>query len=194
MKLNKLAIVILALSALMVFTSCAPKMPDKAMEKESDKQVMVEEKVEKEMAEEIKKEEPVPDYMITTFDGEKVNLFDNQKTYVKVWASWCSVCLSGLDEYNDLAGSDTDFRVLNLVAPGNFGELSKADLKEWWSGLQADYPNMDILLDMDGQFFTDMGVRAFPTSVYIDSNNEVVDVVIGHNPNDFILDKMNGIE
>ena len=193
MKFKGLATMALVLSALLVFTACAPTVVKDDMKKDDKaKQEMVEEE-KQEMVEE-EKQEMMTEYEIYTLNGEKVNLFDGQKTYVKVWASWCSVCLSGLGEVDELFASDTDFKVTTVVAPGNYGELSEEDFITWREGLSEDYPNIEVLVDRNGDFFSDMGIRAFPTSVYIGSNNEVQSVVIGHNANDAILENMMGIE
>ena len=40
-----------------------------------------------------------------------------EKVYVKYWASWCSICLAGLDELNTLAAQDNDFKVITIVSP-----------------------------------------------------------------------------
>jgi len=171
MKTKRMVFIVMALAIVFVFVSCAP-----GAEKTEVKEEMSEQKTR----------------IVYTLDGEEVNLLDGERTYVKAWASWCSICLSGLGELDELAASDTDFRVLSVVAPNSPGEMSEEDFKEWWAGL--DYENIEVLFDRDSEFFNEVGVRAFPTSVYIGSNGEYAKSVVGHNANDFILETMNEIE
>ena len=63
---------------------------------------------------------PAPAATFTDFDGNPVTLesFHGKPLYIKFWASWCSICLSTLQETDTLSGMDTDFDVVTVVAPG----------------------------------------------------------------------------
>ena len=67
---------------------------------------------------------PAPEAVFTDFDGNAVSLesFQGKPLYIKFWASWCSICLSSLRETDELAGMDSDFTVITVVAPGVDGE------------------------------------------------------------------------
>lgn len=194
MKFKGYVFMALMLSLLLVFAACTPKAAVDNM-KPADK-----------AGEEMTEEAPMEDadqeadkmdgktMIVYTFDGQEVNLLDGQRTYVKAWASWCSICLSGLGEVDELFASDTDFRVVTVVSPSNYGEQNEEDFKEWWNGLKSEYPNVEVLIDSNGEFFKDIEMRAFPTSVYINSNGEYQEKKIGHNANDLILSTMEGVE
>ena len=129
-----------------------------------------------------------------TFDGKTVNLSDykGKKVYIKVWASWCPTCLAGLPEVDSLAANHSDDTVvLSVVAPGVNREKKAEDFKEWFSGLE--YKNLPVLMAETPDFFKQVGVIGYPTSVFINANGELVQVHPGHLANEDIqkqLDKM----
>ena len=129
-----------------------------------------------------------------TFDGKKVNLSDykGKKVYIKVWASWCPTCLAGLPEVDSLAANHSDDTViLSVVAPGVNREKKAEDFKEWFSGLE--YKNLPVLMAETPDFFKQVGVIGYPTSVFINQNGEIVQAHPGHLSNEDIqkqLDKM----
>ena len=129
-----------------------------------------------------------------TFDGKTVNLSDykGKKVYIKVWASWCPTCLAGLPEVDSLAANHSeDTVVLSVVAPGVNREKKAEDFKEWFSGL--DYKNLPVLMAETPDFFKQVGVIGYPTSVFINANGELVQAHPGHLANEDIqkqLDKM----
>ena len=129
-----------------------------------------------------------------TFDGKTANLSDykGKKVYIKVWASWCPTCLAGLPEVDSLAANHSeDTVILSVVAPGVNREKKAEDFKEWFSGL--DYKNLPVLMAETPDFFKQVGVIGYPTSVFINANGELVQVHPGHLANEDIqkqLDKM----
>ena len=136
----------------------------------------------------------VVDASFKTFDGKTVNLSDykGKKVYIKVWASWCPTCLAGLSEVDSLAANHSDDTViLSVVAPGVNREKKAEDFKEWFSGL--DYKNLPVLMAETPDFFKQVGVIGYPTSVFINANGELVQAHPGHLSNEDIqkqLDKM----
>ena len=129
-----------------------------------------------------------------TFDGKTVNLSDykGKKVYIKVSASWCPTCLAGLPGVDSLAANHSeDTVVLSVVAPGVNREKKAEDFKEWFSGLE--YKNLPVLMAETPDFFKQVGVIGYPTSVFINQNGEIVQAHPGHLSNEDIqkqLDKM----
>ena len=77
-----------------------------------------------------------PMFVLEDLDGNTFALEDSgQKVYVKYWASWCSICLAGLEELDTLAANETDFRVISIVNPNYKGEMSSEKFKEWYASL-----------------------------------------------------------
>ena len=124
----------------------------------------------------------------TTLDGKQVSLADykGKKIYLKFWASWCPICLSGLADITQLSEMPPkDSVVLTVIAPGVNREKSLEDFKEWFMGV--DYHSLPVLVDKDGQFLKKLGVVGYPTSAFIDADGKVVRVQPGHVSNDDIV-------
>lgn len=130
--------------------------------------------------------EQAPGFELMALDGSTVNLEDlkGQKVYVKFWASWCSICVSGLPELDDLSGSNETFTVLTIVSPGASGEKSAEAFKEWFAGKNTK--NIVVLFDEGGEVRREYGVRGVPTSAYIGSDGVLVKTMPGHVGNDQI--------
>ena len=115
----------------------------------------------------------------TTLDGKQVSLADykGKKVYIKFWASWCPICLSGLADITQLSEMPPkDSVILTVIAPGVNREKSL-----------EDYHSLPVLVDKDGQFLKKLGVVGYPTSAFIDANGKVVRVQPGHVSNDDIV-------
>ncbi|MGB3367996.1 MAG: redoxin family protein [Acidaminobacteraceae bacterium] len=125
------------------------------------------------------------DFTLKNLNGDDVMLssLQGEKVYIKFWASWCSICLAGLEDIDMLAGQD-DFRVITIVSPGYNGEKNTDDFKEWF--VTRETKNLEVLLDEGGAVTKAYGVRAYPTSVYIGSDGVLIKVLPGHNSNDNI--------
>jgi len=133
------------------------------------------------MSEEMMNDGPMaPTFALMDLDGNTVDLagLKGEKVYVKFWASWCPICLSGLDEMDTLAGEMNDFKVITVVAPGYNGELKEDEFKEWFKTRGTE--NMTVLLDDGGQITKQFGVRGYPTSVFIGSDGVLVQQFPGH--------------
>jgi len=68
----------------------------------------------------------VKEFSLQGLDGKTYRLSDykGKKVYLKFWASWCSICLSTLEDTNELAKEEAgkDYVVLSVVAPTFNGE------------------------------------------------------------------------
>lgn len=112
-----------------------------------------------------------PDFNLVGMDGKAYRLSDfrGKKLYIKFWASWCSICLSSLGDTEKFAQNQgDDYVVLTLVAPEQNGEMSLDEFKKWYPSL--GYDNLPVLFDDGGQLLEIFGVRAYPSSVFIDSD------------------------
>ncbi|MFF5994529.1 redoxin family protein [Lysinibacillus sp. KU-BSD001] len=136
-----------------------------------------------------------PTFELVDVNGKTHNLADykGQKVYVKFWASWCSICLAGLEELNTLAGEEQDFVVLTIVSPGFNNEKKTDAFIKWFSGVE-EASNITVLLDEDGTVAKQFGVRAYPTSSYIGSDGTLIQTLPGHVSNEHIIETFKGIE
>ena len=126
---------------------------------------------------------PAPSFELKDIKGNvhKLSDYTGKKVYIKFWASWCSICLAGLDEVDTLAGENNDFQVLTVVSPGFRGEQSKEDFIKWFDSLGKK--NLTVLIDTDGTLATKLGVRGYPTSVFIGSDGVLVKTTPGQKSN-----------
>lgn len=131
--------------------------------------------------------ETAPQFELVDLEGNSHSLSDykGQKVYIKFWASWCSICLSGMSELNNLAGEENDFVVLSIVSPSSNAEKNSDSFKKWFERVD-DTENIQVLLDENGPIFNDYGVLAYPTSVYIGSDGVLVKSTPGHSSNEQI--------
>lgn len=146
------------------------------------------------MAVEVKnKGKEANDFTLTDINGETHTLSDykGKKVYLKFWASWCSICVAGLSEGDELAGADNDFEVLTIVSPGFSGEKNAEAFTEWFNGLGTEH--MNVLFDEGGDIAKAYGVRGYPTSAYIGSDGILVKQQPGHNSNEKITESFEAI-
>ncbi|MBT2282972.1 redoxin family protein [Paenibacillus polymyxa] len=139
------------------------------------------------------KGETAPEFSLRDLKGNTVGLSDVQgkKVYVKYWASWCSICLAGLEDLNNLAGQDNDFQVITIVTPDYKGEKSSQAFTEWFD--QQPYDNITVLLDEKGVWAKEFGVRAYPSSFYIGSDGILAKSQPGHASNEQIMESLQEI-
>ena len=107
-------------------------------------------------------------------------LFTGSKpTLITLWASWCPLCLSELQETQDWS-SDPDFAGANLVtivSPGILGEQKTDEFKQWYAGL--NYPQLPLRLDPSGQLIKALGVKVYPSWAVLDAQGQLARVIKG---------------
>lgn len=103
---------------------------------------------------------------------------DGKPAYIKLWASWCPICLSGLEEIDNLSKEKKNFEVVTIVSPGLVGEKKTEDFKKWYKSL--NYKNIKVLLDEKGEVSKILNVRVYPTSAVISADGKVQKVIPGH--------------
>ena len=68
------------------------------------------------------------DVQLKDLNNQPVTLsqYKGKPVYVKMWASWCPICLAGLAEIDDLsAEKDRNFEVITIVSPDHKGEKAR---------------------------------------------------------------------
>jgi len=105
--------------------------------------------------------------------------YKGKKVYIKVWASWCPICLSGLNEINSLsADKNKNFTVITIVSPGLKGEKPTDKFIQWYKGL--NYKNIIVLLDEKGTVIKKAKISGYPTNLILDSNLNIISTSQGH--------------
>lgn len=152
--------------------------------------------------------EPTGTAMESTFKGDAYNFklldtkgnehsledFAGKKVYVKFWATWCPSCLEGLEELGVLheqTKDREDIVVLSVVAPGYSGEKSSSKFIEWYNGQNLQFT---VLLDEGGNSFYEYGIRAVPSSFFIDTKGNITESKLGHVGNEEILEILDSLQ
>ena len=105
--------------------------------------------------------------------------YKGKKVYIKVWASWCPICLSGLNEINSLsADKSKNFTVITIVSPGIKGEKPTDKFIQWYKGL--NYKNITVLLDEKGTVIKRAKILGYPSNIILDSNLNIISTSQGH--------------
>ena len=109
----------------------------------------------------------VQEFNLQGVDGKTYRLSDykGKKVYLKFWASWCSICLSTLEDTNELAKEEAgkDYVVLSVVAPTSL-----------------DYKDFPVLLDSKGELLQEYGIRSYPSALFIASDGTLAKTHIGY--------------
>lgn len=106
----------------------------------------------------------------------------NKPTLVKFWASWCPLCLGTLEETESWR-KDAKFAGLNVVtvaSPDHLNEQNSTDFKTWYAGVEADYPNLPVLIDESGELIRKLGVQVYPSWAILDKQGNLVLLVKGN--------------
>ncbi|MGT2754437.1 redoxin family protein [Streptococcus ovis] len=188
MKKLQLLTIALACTSLLVACSTQVKTNGKATEstkmvKETDKLSHKKEMKDDQMsdAKQMNDGKKASDFSLMGVDGKTYNLsdFKGKKVYLKFWASWCPICLAGLEEVDGLAkDAPADTVILSVVSPNKKGEQSEEDFKKWYKEL--GHKNLPVLLDPSGKLIEEYGVRVYPTSAFIGSDGIITKVMPGH--------------
>ena len=105
--------------------------------------------------------------------------YKGKKVYIKVWASWCPICLSGLNEINSLsADKNKNFTVITIVSPGLKGEKPTDKFIQWYKGL--NYKNITVLLDEKGTVIKRAKILGYPSNIILDKNLNIISTSQGH--------------
>ncbi len=115
------------------------------------------------------------------------NVIDSSKpTLVKFWASWCPLCLGTLEE-TEAWRSNPAFAGLNVItvaSPGQLNEKETADFKQWYAGVQGDYPKLPVLIDQvdtkSGSLIHQLGVQVYPSWAILDKRGNLVRLIKGN--------------
>lgn len=109
----------------------------------------------------------------------QVQVVGGRPTLIKLWASWCPLCLAQLEETQGWK-KDPDFRGINLVtlvSPGVLGEQKVAAFNQWYKGL--NYPALPVLLDEQGVMVKFGRIQVYPSWLLLDAEGRLLRLVQG---------------
>lgn len=118
-----------------------------------------------------------PDFTLTGLDGQTYTLSElrGHPILLNLWASWCPPCRAEMPAIQQVYEEyrSQGFLVLAMNATSQDDPASARTFAE---GLGLTYP---ILLDETGDVAHLYGLRALPTTFFIDADGRIADVVIG---------------
>lgn len=128
-------------------------------------------------------------------NGQTVNLADyrGKPVYIKFWATWCPLCLAGLEDFAEIAeqyDQSGDLQILSVVAPGIGSEMGEQDFIDWANSQKLTFP---ILMDNGGVVNKQFGIKAYPTSVFLDEKGNVVESNTGDIPKEELKSKLESL-
>lgn len=133
-----------------------------------------------------------PDFVTQTLEGKDVKLsdFKGQVVILDFWATWCGPCMAAMPHTQEVA---KHYKDQGVVVLGACTSDTRAKFEEWVQRNAATYP--DIVWTHDkaergperasNKLY---GVRGIPTQFVIDRTGKVVDIVIGYQKGEVILD------
>ena len=194
-KLTLLAIFALSLT----LSSC----DQQNKEDTDDQKLQAENQVEENINQQIKDEKEIEDeketeseysIVLEDKDGNPVSLADykGKKTFVEFWASWCPVCLTGLEQLDQLSKNASDYNIVSVVSPGLLGEMPKDEFIEWFDDL--GHENIEVIFDTNGEFIDEFNIRSTPTNVFLNSDGDVEKVLLGQMPEEMVKEILAEIE
>lgn len=116
----------------------------------------------------------IPAIELVDVYGRTVNLqeFQGRPTVINVWASWCPPCRR---EMPALSRTQQKYPEINFVFV-NHREAAPTVTR--FLG-RLDAPLDNVLLDRKGKLVKQVGIRAFPTTLFLDASGRVVSSHLG---------------
>ena len=121
------------------------------------------------------------DVQLKDLSNQPVSLaqYKGKPVYIKMWASWCPICLAGLAEIDDLsAEKNLDFNVITIASPGQKNEQNGPKFINWYKGL--DYKNITVLLDENGEIIKRANVLGYPFNLLLDKDLNLIKAQPGY--------------
>jgi peroxiredoxin len=115
-----------------------------------------------------------PDFTLQTIQGESVTLSDlrGQPVIVNFWATWCPPCRAEMPDFQSVH-QDYNGRVTLLGV--NQGETAPV-ITTFAAEVGITYP---MLVDADSAVNQTYGIRALPTTIFVDADGVVREVYSG---------------
>lgn len=125
----------------------------------------------------------IPNLSLTNLEGKSASLQNDyqekDKLYVfSFWATWCTPCISELDELNDVQEEWKKAVNFEVVAVSTDDSRTQKRVKPLINGKGWDY---QVLLDTNQDFKRAMGIVNIPYTIVV-KNGEIVHIQNGYVP------------
>ena len=122
--------------------------------------------------------EAAPNFELQNLDGQSISLSSlrGKPVLVNFWATWCGPCVSEMPYIQEIHEEWSDRGLMVLAI--NIGD-SAAEAEQF---LQEHNLSLPVLLDTRNVVASQYGIRAIPTTFFIDKDGIVRNKVIGAFP------------
>jgi len=112
---------------------------------------------------------PLPDVTVQNLQGDGIATADllGQPLVINIWGSTCGPCkeeLPAFAEAHQLYGDEVRFVGIDYLPPSDREEQFARD-----KGVQYE-----LLYDADGEFVTEVGIAAFPVTLFVTADGTIV--------------------
>lgn len=104
---------------------------------------------------------------IKSLTNETINLKNNQKKVIYIWSTWCIVCK------NTLWLVKLNTKILNFFGVPFYSIEEGENLNELQKYIQEKKIQFPVFLGNEN-FFQKVGIRGYPTYIFINSNSEII--------------------
>ncbi len=121
----------------------------------------------------------VPNFRLKNLNNRTVSfnsLKGEQFTVIDFWATWCKPCVKSIPKLVEMSDEFEDQGV-QFIGISIDGPRNLAKVKPFARSLGMNYP---ILLDVNSEVMAKLSVRAVPTLLIVNANNEIVYVHEGY--------------
>lgn len=121
----------------------------------------------------VKVGQKAPNFKLANLQGKQVSLsnYKGQGVVLNFWATWCGPCRQELPDFQKEHRTGKKFKVVTVNLREN-----KKTVQDFMKRGKYTFP---VLLDSKGTVSKSYGVKAVPTTIFIDKNGIVREVVVG---------------
>jgi len=118
---------------------------------------------------------PAPDFEFQSPEGQATSLSDlkGKPVLINFWATWCSPCRMEMPYIQQVYDEWQEMGLVLLAI--NIGE-SPSQVEEF---MQSRGLSLPVLLDTEGKVAGQYGIRAIPTTFFIDREGIIQDMKVG---------------
>lgn len=139
-----------------------------------------------------KNENLAPDFTVTDYNGNEVNLsdFKGKPVILNFWATWCYYCKVEMPDFNEVYKEFTDVQFLMVNATD--GQRETVEIAK--SYIEQEKYEFDVFFDtLDRDAVRTYSVTSYPQTIFIDKDGNIVSHRIGMLSKDMLVQEIEKI-
>ena len=139
-----------------------------------------------------KNENLAPDFTVTDYNGNEVNLLDfkGKPVVLNFWATWCYYCKVEMPDFNEVYKEFTDVQFLMVNATD--GQRETVEIAK--SYIEQEKYEFDVFFDtLDRDAVRTYSVTSYPQTIFIDKDGNIVSHRIGMLSKDMLVQEIEKI-